>query len=715
MSVQAGDNLLEQDIACIMRARRAAGRTAQKTGSQPVRILATGMVIALLQPHPLWALSLGELEVHSNLGQPLDASTTARIGSGETLDPGCISVLPNGPDSLAAPQSLRITTGSHRTPGEYPVQIRSTRAMYEPMYEFRLQVKCPGTVAVSRNYTFMLNLPLTATTLSGTSPSAPIDNRNAAVRAAALTRTASTPAPVPASNTLLQASNTGIPAGSRYRVRSADTLSTIAARIQGRLPDSIWKVADLLFATNPQAFIRNNPDGLKLGSVLQIPDITELTGVFEDTATPGNATIAAGAPGLPDTQAATPLTAGRPEQEVGTGPSGAVLRGNNRPPVTELQALADNPVATTGTVTTAITAQQAESSPMPTEPTTGEITAAIETGPEAVSEPFVDVRPANDTVQPAAAAGISGAVTTAVASDAAMPATPPRSGVSNMLAVGVGVVIGFLLSLLLLGRGLLQSLGQRKTQAYDSLPDIDWNAAPPAAKAAQHETADNASAAPAMSTRYKNNGGIEVSMEPYDDNGETNNDDEMDQRSEYTEQLNQPAAQTPRVSLRQPGSPEFDPDESPTTALDGFDDFAALLEDDLATSAVTPESVDLDFSTATAKGAGLEADEGTGTIHRLFNAPHEGDEGIHDDEVTTELDSGSESLTVELPEIDSAANDLESLSRRLADRKNDDQLSATLTQALELLEKDYEEELTASQVVSREDAEAALSTKKSGH
>ena len=57
-----------------------------------------------------------------------------------------------------------------------------------------------------------------------------------------------------------------------YRVREGDTLSTIAARVDGRPANSTWQLATQIFAANPNAFIRANPDLIKLGWEIKIPD-----------------------------------------------------------------------------------------------------------------------------------------------------------------------------------------------------------------------------------------------------------------------------------------------------------------------------------------------------------------------------------------------------------------------------------------------------------
>jgi hypothetical protein len=65
--------------------------------------------------------------------------------------------------------------------------------------------------------------------------------------------------------------NKDIAASTRYTVQRGDSLSTIAARIQNRSV-GLWPAVNAIFAANPDAFINNDPNQLKSGSSLLIPD-----------------------------------------------------------------------------------------------------------------------------------------------------------------------------------------------------------------------------------------------------------------------------------------------------------------------------------------------------------------------------------------------------------------------------------------------------------
>ena len=57
-----------------------------------------------------------------------------------------------------------------------------------------------------------------------------------------------------------------------YQVRPGDSLSGIVSRIENRTI-TMWPAVDLIFAANPDAFMGNDPNRLKAGSWLAIPDL----------------------------------------------------------------------------------------------------------------------------------------------------------------------------------------------------------------------------------------------------------------------------------------------------------------------------------------------------------------------------------------------------------------------------------------------------------
>jgi len=171
-------------------------------------------------------------------------------------------------------------------------------------------------------------------------------------------------------------------------------------------------------------------------------------------------------------------------------------------------------------------------------------------------------------------------------------------------------------------------------------------------------------------------------------------------------------ASAPRVSLR--------PEPDDTEATSDFDSMLEGLDD-------------ADLQTPVADDNKARLIEEMGTMHNLFEETANENPGSDDvtaempdfESPTVEMD-GADGITAEMPSIENTSDttsketvdiditDLESLSQRLQDDSPDNDLSATLTQALDLLEQDYEEEFTQSQLLDQQQvAEAFEQHKKS--
>ncbi len=604
--------------------------------------LAAGIALAIMQMQPAKALSLGELRVQSGLGQPFVGTTTARIGPGETIASACITAPANGSGGLDSPAGLEVIAQKGATPGNYAVQIRTTQPLYEPMYEIRLQIDCPGGVALSKSYVVMLNLPMSTPLELTEDLSAPVNtsatSRDTRGNAAARSNPVQPGNSAPnrrTDNRRLSPSRGSIPAGQPYRVRNGDTLSVIAERVAGRPVGSTWRVAEMLFANNPDAFIRGDRDMLKLGALINIPTAPVLAG--EELAQPAPAVAA-------------PEVAGAAESTVGRGELVNVELGRPEEDLLREIRESNNLVAATASNTAdeTINSQSADLSPFADE--------AASSGDAAIAEPAAA---APQTDSPAV-----NAVNT----------TEQPEGMSPFMAVLAGVLMGALLALVMLGKNILGPLLEgraRRKAALEAKHVAPLTASKPAAKAAEAVTEDAAelpasvAAIPAAPTY--GGGGIDVEIGAAPDHGTVDGEVDVDLFAEPEDNSSDAAmatANAPRVSLR------------PETESADATHFEDLLD-------------------------GLD---GTGTMRTLF------------DEETMEMADESESATAELPAVDAShadidITDLESLSRRLQETQ-DDKLSATLTQALGLLEQDYEEEMTASQILDQREADAAFSQHK---
>lgn len=226
-----------------------------------------GLALLTLGPAAVNAAGLGEARTTSALGEPLRATVPMKLGQGETLRPGCVTTPVRAGGDLRSPAGTRVRSPAKTGPGIVDLEVTSRKPLYEPLYELTLQVDCPGLPKIMRHYVLMLDLPGLALPAG---PGVAVNTRREETPTVAARR--ETVAPRPRRTTALAATREPIPSGKRYRVREGDTLSTIAARVEGRAPNTTWQLAEQIFAANPQAFIRNNPDLIKLGYEITIPD-----------------------------------------------------------------------------------------------------------------------------------------------------------------------------------------------------------------------------------------------------------------------------------------------------------------------------------------------------------------------------------------------------------------------------------------------------------
>jgi len=216
-----------------------------------------GSLVAL----PAAALELGEARINSSLGQPLRASIAYALAPNETLASTCVSTQVGQPGGVPEVSSARTSVANGI------ISIRGTTAVREPIISVRLNIRCPYAAQLSRDYTLFVD------------PAGGIPAQVATAQAAtttqgvATTRSAPSPTPVVATAAAPRraARTEPVVGGSRYQVQRHENLGEIAQRIVDR-PIGLWPAADAIFAANPDAFLDNDPNKLKAGSWLTIPD-----------------------------------------------------------------------------------------------------------------------------------------------------------------------------------------------------------------------------------------------------------------------------------------------------------------------------------------------------------------------------------------------------------------------------------------------------------
>lgn len=224
---------------------------------------------------PAAALELGELELHSALGQPLRASIAYALGPNERIADYCVS-LRAGP----AASGLPTLTRARISVAEGVISLSGATPVREPLMTTSIVVNCPHTPQLSRDYLIFVDPPGTVANAISESAGAP------AAPTVPLTPAAPVPeAPPAAAATPRRAVNRSPLQGrSRYRVQPGDSLSAIVQRLENRQV-GLWDAIFTVFDANPDAFIDSDPNKLKAGSWLDIPDDAIVNAVASNATT----------------------------------------------------------------------------------------------------------------------------------------------------------------------------------------------------------------------------------------------------------------------------------------------------------------------------------------------------------------------------------------------------------------------------------------------
>jgi hypothetical protein len=242
---ESKNELIQQSV----RGRRGSGRRFLPA------LVALGGGCGLLAG-PVSALELGEIQVHSSLGQPLRASVAFALQPNEQIHDYCIYLKPGIlADGLPSVSSAAVTVGNGA------IGIAGRVAIREPLLSLQLTVDCPDSAHLRRDYSVFIDPALPAQ-LQAVAPAPASRRAEAPVRAASPERATASTRP---------AARAAIPSSGTYRVRPGDSLSGIASRISGRSV-GIWQAVDVIFAANADAFIDNDRNLLRAGAVLAIPD-----------------------------------------------------------------------------------------------------------------------------------------------------------------------------------------------------------------------------------------------------------------------------------------------------------------------------------------------------------------------------------------------------------------------------------------------------------
>ncbi|MCB1622036.1 MAG: LysM peptidoglycan-binding domain-containing protein [Thiothrix sp.] len=274
--------------------------------------LSLAVVVAGAYPVVSNALSLGDIESNSNLNQPLRAKIQLLSASPQEANQLQVRIAPQsvfnrvGIERPRYLDNLRFTSLVEN--GKPVILITSDTPITEPFVNFLVEVSWPQGQLL-KEYTVMLDPPVLmqpGTALAGNEATVRAEPRTTGVvnrpapqpaqvnrqvvqpqprpqpqqpqRQQVAAQPAARPAPVQAvpSRQPAPAARQAAPvaANRTYRVRTGDTLYKIASRM--RQPGTnVDQVMMALYRANPNAFINENINGLKSGSVLQAPSTAD--------------------------------------------------------------------------------------------------------------------------------------------------------------------------------------------------------------------------------------------------------------------------------------------------------------------------------------------------------------------------------------------------------------------------------------------------------
>lgn len=694
-------------------------------------LICGGMALLVMAPVRVEAIGLGEITVQSTLGRPLQAVVPMHVGKGETLPANCVAP-GKGRGELGGAANLRVRAPVINGPGTYNLRISTPNSLYEPMYELSLVINCPGTPILVRHYVFMLDLPGAVADAPAIEGSELASNQAWLVREPETADQTPTPTRTTNPSARSDAANAGslapadptraldesaepIDAGTLYRVRRGDTLSTIANRVDGRLPNATWAVAGRLFATNPDAFIGNNADLIKLGSLIRIPDSAELASIAPSSS-PGFTGKSAST--IPDP---VPVPAPLPSVDA---PSFAATRAESNTAPADITENVYQEITTDRVENNALAS--AGSAPF-SDANPPQIDAPADA---ALTSPFVDEAaanlPAESDIRPPAEPVNAAAV------------MPPADGKINpLVAIGVGLLLGLAIGALMLRRRFL-------TFVVNVLPSRDFISAIAARIIKPRSTAKTSSDKPAKGAGFN----ARVASSLFDTRNEESGSSEPLQigdpmektyiveasEEESVQAVGERLRESTDLSLNEKLEESAElaelslPDKSEEDLLaEIFEEIPVAENGESATGPLeptsklpkTPENEIFDpsaelpqqlFDEIIDPTASMPIDPLSGEGDSLMQAFTEDLDEIDPLplEASAQIDQNAE--TAESERITSPADEEISLDALPKGTEEDDEMSKTLYDAMTLLEHDYEDEFTASQILERSAIKKSLAT-----
>ncbi len=246
------------------------------------------LAVASLCSSQALALGLGRLNVQSALGETLKAEIEVTSMTPEEAASLKLRIAPPDAYRAAGVEYNQVLTATRvalvsRPGGRSVLTVSSERAVLEPFVDVIVEATWSSGRLV-REYTMLFDppsarapqaappaaSPVISPAPDQTSPITPPPVTPAAPTAPVARTQPTRPVPPEAPARVNTPASTAPSSGDEYRVRTGDSLSRIAGRTQ-RQGVSLDQMLVSLFRANPQAFVGDNMNRLKAGTVLSVP------------------------------------------------------------------------------------------------------------------------------------------------------------------------------------------------------------------------------------------------------------------------------------------------------------------------------------------------------------------------------------------------------------------------------------------------------------
>jgi FimV-like protein len=240
--------------------RHEAGKAPRVQSGLRSGLLGIGLAsVALLHSSVAAALGLGEISLHSALGQPFNADIELIEAGGMSPEEIVVGLAPPEAFAKAGVERVFFLNDLRFTPvirgNRSVIHVESHKAVTEPYLNFLVRLVRPNGDQL-HEYTVLLDPPTSATGIAATR-----------------SRTQSPAAGAKADESRLPVAPPQARQGKHYTVVSGDTLAAIARQAQA--PGSKTSSAELvkgILALNPQTFPNGERSQLKVGQTLLLPD-----------------------------------------------------------------------------------------------------------------------------------------------------------------------------------------------------------------------------------------------------------------------------------------------------------------------------------------------------------------------------------------------------------------------------------------------------------